>query len=326
MEGSKSKKTLYYYYCAGNNISHLVEGDINRMTKYNPVNMDIYALVDANDTSFSLTYKNGKWDKKKATLDMTKKSTVDRLFKNYEKNKETIFLFAGHGDAFSLQLESKKEQILTEMFGNMICKFGPFDLIIFDSCMMGSYENLYALRNCTKYIMANNLYSFDIGFMNSKTLSILDSNLPLKKRCKKIINQTMKEVKMLNIPDEYNACLYQTDYAEQILKYLNEDIMIVAKKFNELNEYRIEINEKDDTSYFDMYRFLEDNIEFKNKTKLLKCINDSIVYFRSDRKTKLTGMSLCTKTDLYKYKVNYYEQSLFKKCKLLQLFAALHSI
>lgn len=321
-------KVLYYYYCAGNNISHLVDGDIQRLTANHPRNMEIYALVDTADDSYSLTYCDKKWERRKATLDMAKKSTFDRLFrmkKSKTKPSEMYFLFAGHGDSFSLQLETKKEQILTETFAQNLSE-NKFDLIMLDSCMMGSFENLYALRNHTKFIIANKLYSYDIGFMNSKTISILDSDFSLKRRCKKIINQTVKEIKHLHIPEEYNAVLLETSQAENILNYMNEDIFILSKKFNELNEYRIEMNEKDDTSYLDMYRFFEDNLEFKNKSKLLKCINDSIVYFLADRKSKLTGLSICTKTDLYKYKTNYYDQELFKKCKLLQILSAIHSV
>ena len=160
---SPTRNIIFYYNSSFDNLIKLTENDLKKLTEYNPVNTDVFSIIDSSDKdTFSLNYKNGKWLKTNMFLDKrenTPEVLLEILFSQIDTQTmyyTIIFIYAGHGKTFYIN-PRKDTYISTEKLAIIFEKYIKFklDLLVLDSCLMASFENLYNFRNSTRYIIAS---------------------------------------------------------------------------------------------------------------------------------------------------------------------------
>ena len=337
-----NKKLIYYYYAADNDLDKLVSKDITYLTSYNPVNTDIHCIIDThNFGTYKLNYTsdNGFWNKNiMKNINMNNMHTLENLF-NMNKNKnsynEIIFIYAGHGDSFSIHPE-KNGYTSIETLASLINKHFPnkLDIIIFDACLMSSFENLYTLRNSTNYIMACENFGFNIGFMTNKTIEYIDIDSPDNSNISKYINILNNSLENINKDPEtlvekhcWNASLLTTKFANDIFYSINQIDAAKIPKFEKLDNIRLYKPKNkilDDTSYVDFYELIN-SLDDSGSDRIIKNdimtnIKKSILHYVKNKNCndKFHGLSICTTTRLFNYKIKYTDLEIYKKSPFLQ--------
>lgn len=301
---------------------------IRKMLRYKPQNMEIYSIFCQKGESAYVQYTVDKgWNVKYITdPDMSKESTFKRLFRApIRKENKHIFFYAGHGDSFSVNFMPGYHISLDDL-SDMLYKYVIPELLIFDSCLTASLEALYSFKK-SKYILANQLYADNVGFMSKNTLMYFDT-MSLVDACLYIIAETKTKIK---VTYEWNASLLRTQYIDDIMKQMNK-ILINQETpmFRDIQSCRITKNYN--VSYLDLYLFIKMIpskyfIGSSHKKKLLKKIKQSIMcYDSTNDKSKLYGLSITTTTRLYDYDVPYEGQKIYKENLIIQLLHHLHSI
>ena len=179
--------------------------------------------------------------------------------KFYIKGKKNIFYYGGHSTHI---FQDTKYGLKTNIFENL----HDLELIILDSCY-SSYTNLLStIIDKTKYVMACETSSPNVGFLSDKFLDILNSKNTDVNKYKKIIDYFIKRnsaTDIINKPLNYrtDGTLIDMDKYIDVFEYI-QDIELVKNK-------KCKIENLSDYHYYDLQCLAKD----KELDKLIqKCV------------------------------------------------------
>ncbi|XWV26370.1 clostripain precursor [Tupanvirus soda lake] len=178
---------IIFYTFTANELENLSFKDIAKLTEINKnyKNTHVSILLDTMTMgSYYITmtgnpYKdNGMNIKRLPKQNMSDPMTLSNFIeKTLAKAtyRRTCLILAGHGSGWFLKTEKHTVMGIPDMM-NALKKVGIFiDLLIFDTCMMSVLECMNELVGTVEYVVANQDYAENNGFVTKNLLSLFDN-------------------------------------------------------------------------------------------------------------------------------------------------------
>lgn len=326
----KRKKTSLFYCISDKKLCH---ADITQLTHYYPRNTYIYCLID-NDTFLYYDCDYHKWNKKQVNMSMM--AFLKKCYFFYNENHRNIFIYAGHANSYYLRLSSQGDSGESHNTFNTFIKLNELsetlesifknklDLLVFDTCLLGSLESIYQFRNCAKYIVASEGYGADDGFISGHTINAIDTFDNIEHIGKVMIDDAHSI--NLNFRDQWNACLYNTLHIDKIVQELNY-LPIIEVNYQSLPFIYKGYPHVDLLMYM-TYMTYTNNTNNTNNTNsnerielITKYIDQTILYcLKNERDDKNnTGLSFLPSINRLDDSHEYYQSlSLYKDCEWIR--------
>lgn len=239
-------------------------------------------------------------------IDLSKPSTLID-FVNSEKAKYKTVPSKGENEKFSLIISShcNKWFILPKgkkyiPINDISDEIGKLELLILDCCYTSNIEIAYQFRNTAKYLITNQMYSPDIGFLSYKMIECLDRETDLLKISKCIADEFIKvnskfpdkkrRDNIENIRKSKNEFLkmyiHPVDVSVLDLSNIEELVRFTTIALEEIDISKIKNKYKlvqDDEWYFnyDLYSTIKNNTDEIRDFKIL--FNNVVVYYKQNK-------------------------------------------
>lgn len=126
-----------------------------------------------------------------------------------------IVWFAGHSNSFYFR--TRDSYLSLRSFRNLLeMLHKKIDVLVCDSCALGSLELLYEVRKCVDVVVACEGYAGDSGFLSYTTSADLQQPLPNVEIGKLLVDRATHS----HVPDRWNASVLCTDSIDSLIREL----------------------------------------------------------------------------------------------------------
>ena len=129
-------------------------------------------LPETNYKLIHLHYNSNRTDKKLLHFTVYPRQAIKidivSIFKTLPPSDKNVFVYSGHSDGINMNRVFRIDdfcEIISKTLDNR-----KADLVIFDSCLMGSIQCLYMCRHVAKYVMASPTYYDYASVLETKSI------------------------------------------------------------------------------------------------------------------------------------------------------------
>jgi len=214
---------------------------------------------------------------------MSDPMTIETFVKNSVQENPAenyVFHYAGHSSSWYMLSEPTAILPVVTLEEALTNTGVHFNLIVFDSCLMGLLESHYQLRNLTDYIISCETYSPWEGFISSQLLTTLSSSNSTShiNKYQAIIDNFIQ--RNLDGPDVSDATLTATAGLSDLAEFIRS-VKLTTADFE--GHRAASLNIEDGT--FDLYEVVMGltRLTEEEKKQFTNLFNAVVVFYRQKR-------------------------------------------
>jgi len=190
-----------------------------------------------------------------------------------------VFHYAGHSSSWYTLSEPTSILPVTVLADALANTEVHFNLIVFDSCLMGLLESHFQLRALTDYIISCETYSPWEGFISTQLLTTLSSSNSTSNvnKYESIIDNFIQ--RNLNGPDISDASLTSTAGLDDLAQF----VLSVNLTYADFEGHRLAFLDIEDGT-FDLYEVVMalDRLTSAQRSQFQSLFNRVVIYYRQN--------------------------------------------